>query len=265
MHLNHHGDNMKKTLLIVCAIFASLFWLSSSLPAQAQMAVSTPTALPDGRILYKVTSKDTCLSIVLTMGITMDKLRELNTTLDANCTLRDGQDILLGRIVPTATPLVTGPTATATPLLPTPTLFKGTAKVCFFLYNDANGDALREDTEEGIPDGAINMTDRLGKFNKSVKSAAGTDPVCIDDVPEGDYNVSVAVPEGYNPTTSMNYALKVLAGDSSTLDFGAQQNSAAPAPVAPSEGGAASPVLGILGGVLLLSGVGLGIYMRKAR
>ncbi len=263
MHLNHHGDNMKKTLLIVCAILASLFWLSSTLPAQAQMAVNTPTALPDGRIVYKVTSKDTCLSIALTMGLTIDKLRELNTMLDANCTLRDGQEILLGRSVPTATPLVTGPTATATPLLPTPTPFKGTAKVCFFLYNDTNGDALREDTEEGIPDGAINMTDRLGKFNKSVKSAAGTDPVCIEDVPEGDYNVSVAVPEGYNPTTSMNYALKVMAGDSSTLDFGAQQNSAAPAPP-PSEGGT-SPVLGILGGALLVCGIGLGLYMRKSR
>jgi len=32
----------------------------------------------------------------------------------------------------------------------------------------------------------------------------------------------VAVPEGYNPTTVMNYALTVNAGDQALLDFGAQ-------------------------------------------
>jgi quercetin dioxygenase-like cupin family protein len=107
-----------------------------------------------------------------------------------------------------------------------------------------------------------NITDRPGKFTRTLKTSAGTEPVCIDSVPEGDYNVSVAVPDGYNATTSMNYALNVTAGDSSTLDFGAQQNSQA-APVAPSEGGR-SPMLGILGGLLLVCGVGLGVYMRRA-
>jgi hypothetical protein len=253
---------MKTALPIACLLLASLLWLSNPFSANAQgIAVNTPTAMPDGRIVYKVKGNDTCLSISLTMGISLDDLRALNN-LNANCVIRDGQELVLGRAVPTATPQVNGPTATATPLLPTPTPFNGTAKVCFFLYNDLNGDAIRQEGEAAIPDGAINITDRMNKFTRTLKSAAGTDPVCIDQVPEGDYNVSVAVPEGYNPTTSMNYPLKVAAGDSSTLDFGAQQNSQT-APTPPSEGGQ-SPLLGILGGVLLMCGVGLGVYWRRA-
>ncbi|HEX9014096.1 MAG TPA: LysM peptidoglycan-binding domain-containing protein [Anaerolineaceae bacterium] len=258
---------MKKALAVACLFLASLFWLSAALPAFAQpsgqgLVINTPTPLPDGRILYKVKANDTCLSISLVMGISLDKLRSLNN-LSTDCVIREGQELLLGKVEPTATPLVTGPTATATALLPTPTQFKGTANVCFLLFNDANGDAIREETEAAIPDGAINITDRLGKYSRTLKTSAGTDPVCLQDVPEGDYNVSVAVPDGYNATTSMNYALKVQAGDSTTLDFGAQLNSQS-APAAGGVSGSRSPILGILGGLLLFGGVGLGIYLRRA-
>ena len=253
---------IKKALIPLGLFLAALFCLPAVLPARAQgIVINTPTALPDGRIIYKVKANDTCLSISLVMNIPLDDLRHLNN-LNGDCVIREGQELLLGRVTPTSTPLVTGPTATATPLLPTPTPFNGTAKVCFFLYNDVNGDAMRQDSEVAIPDGAINITDRSGSFTRTVKTSAGADPVCIDGVPEGDYNVSVAVPDGWNPTTTMNYALKVTAGDSSALDFGAQQNSQS-APVAPSEGGH-SPILGILGGVLLIGGVGLGVYVRRS-
>jgi hypothetical protein len=131
------------------------------------------------------------------------------------------------------------------------------------LYHDINGDAMRQEEEPAIPDGAVSMSDRLGKVSLTLTTAAGTDSVCFKEVPEGEYNISVAVPEGYNPTTAMNYALTVKAGDQSTLDFGAQPNSAS-APVTPADGGR-SPLLGILGGLLLAGGLGLGLYVRRAR
>ena len=54
--------------------------------------------------------------------------------------------------------------------------------------------------------------------------------------------------------------LTVKAGDSSTIDFGAQPGSqAAETPV--SEGGR-SPLLGIIGIFVVLAGIGLGIYAR---
>ena len=86
---------------------------------------------------------------------------------------------------------------------------------------------------------------------------------CFEEIPEGEYNISVAAPEGYNPTTLMNYSLALQAGESSTLDFGAQISSlAVPTPV--SEGGR-SPVLGIMGGILVLAGAGMGIYVWRLR
>jgi hypothetical protein len=240
-----------------------LIWLALALPAfaqpPAQAVYNTPTALPDGRILYKVKPGDTCMGISLLMGISMDQLRGMNN-LKGDCAIREGQDLLLGRVAaetPTFTP---GPSPTVTPILPTPTPFNGTGQVCIFLYNDINGNALREEGELAIPNGAISLTDRLGKYSETLTTEAGESAVCLKDVPEGEYNITVAIPEGYNPTTSLNYALKLQAGDQSTLDFGAQLNSES-APVSVEEGGR-SPVLGIVGGLLLVGGVGLGIYTR---
>ncbi|MDD5369380.1 MAG: SdrD B-like domain-containing protein [Anaerolineaceae bacterium] len=256
----------KKALPIVSLLLASVIWLAVAIPVFAQpgsqsAVINTPTPGTDGRILYKVQKKDTCLSISLLMGISLDKLRQLNN-LKPECVIMEGQDLLLGKIDPnTATPTY-GPSPTATPILPSATPFNGTAQVCVLLYHDINGDAMRQEEEPAIPDGAVSMTDRLGKVSLTLTTAAGSDSVCFKDVPEGEYNISVAVPQGYNPTTAMNYALTVKAGDQSTLDFGAQPNSQS-VPVAPADGGR-SPLLGILGGLLLLGGIGLGLYVRRA-
>ncbi len=227
----------------------------------AQVVYQTPTAGPDGRILYIVKGGDTCLSISLLTGATLDQIRKLNN-LKADCVIIPGQQLLIGLAGPAETSPTPGPSPTPTPLLPTPTAFNGTGEICVVLFNDANGDATRQDTEPILADGAISITDRSGKFSKTAQTAAGTDPVCFKDVPEGDYNISVAVPNGYNPTTVMNYALTVKAGDQAILDFGAQVSSKAP-DLPPAEGGR-SPILGILGALLLLLGIGLGIYVWRA-
>ncbi len=240
------------SILLMAAV-----WPSSSAQPLTQVSYATPTALPDGRILYIVQPQDTCIRISLLTGISIDELRLLNG-LDANCTLREGQSLLLGTVAPTPTPF--GPTATPTPILPSPTPFQGNGRICVFLFNDVNGNALVEDGEEGIAGGAISITDRVGKISREGTSQGGTDPVCFNDLPEGDYNISVAVPEGYNPTTRMNYALTLRAGDTTTLDFGAQLSARAqPGEVAETP---RSPLLAILGVILLLFGIGLGVYAR---
>lgn len=257
---------LRKLAPLTLLALAGLIWLAMALPAfaqpPAQAVYGTPTAQPDGRILYKVKANDTCLSISLLMGVSLDQLRGMNN-LTGDCVIREGQDLLLGRVAAETATVTPGPSPTATALLPSPTPFKGSGQVCIFLFNDINGNALREEGELAIPDGAVNLTDRTGKFTKTLTTEAGESPVCLKDVPEGEYNITVAVPEGYNPTTSLNYALKLQAGDQSTLDFGAQQNSQA-APVSPEEGGR-SPVLGIVGGLLLVGGVGLGVYTRVGK
>ena len=256
----------RKAIALACLALAGLTWLALALPVfaqpPAQAVYGTPTAQPDGRIVYIVQAKDTCLGISLLMGIPLDQLRALNN-LKGDCMIREGQELLLGKVAaetPTFTP---GPSPTVTPILPSPTPFTGTGQVCIFLFNDINGNALREEGEVAIPDGAVSLTDRGGKYSKTLTTEAGESAVCLNDVPEGNYNISVAVPEGYNPTTVMNYALKLQAGDQSTLDFGAQLNSQA-LPLAPEEGGR-SPILGIAGGLLLAAGVGLGLYVRVGK
>lgn len=256
---------MKKTLTFFSlVIFGLALGLSYPAPssALAQIVYQTPTAGPDGRILYIVKGGDTCLSISLLTGATLDNIRKLNN-LKADCVIYPGMQLLIGLAGPAEASPTPGPSPTPTPLLPTPTAFYGTGEVCVVLFEDTNGDATKQDAESILAGGAVSMTDRLGKFSKTAQTTAGTAPVCFKDVPEGDYNVSVAVPNGYNPTTVMNYALTVKAGDQAILDFGAQVSSKAPV-LPPSEGGQ-SPMLGIVGGALLLAGLGLGIYVWRSR
>ena len=116
-----------------------------------------------------------------------------------------------------------------------------------------------------IPDGAISVNNRSGSVSETAKTVAGSDPYCFTNIPEGDYNISVAIPEGYNPTTLTNYALTLKAGDETFIDFGGQADSetvaAAPEPGSGNSG--TSPVLGILGVVIILAGVGLAIFAGR--
>lgn len=246
-------------VLLALAILAAGLSRPSAESPQAQAFYYTPTPDADGRIMYVIKEGDTCISISLLNYVDLDTLRMLNN-LDAACVLIPGQKLLLGTV---AAPTPGGPTATPTPLLPSPTPFKGTGEVCIVLFNDINGNALAETGEGAIADGAISLTNRLGQVSLTGKTSASMEePSCFTDLPEGEYNISVAVPEGYNPTTRMDYTLSLKAGDRSTLDFGAQLSSKGqPEPV--SEGGS-SPLLGILGGLVILAGIGLGVYARAA-
>ena len=70
----------------------------------------------------------------------------------------------------------------------------------------------------------------------------------------------MAVPEGYNPTTVLNYTLVLEPGTETYLDFGAQVSSAVEEETAAAGGTNRSLLLGVGGGVLLLAGIGLAVY-----
>jgi len=222
-----------------------------------QAVIATPTPQADGRIVYIVKANDTCISIALTMGISEQELRELNNLQGDACqSIYPGQELLIGiqeAETPTATPEV--------PLEPTPTPIKGNGTICIYLFIDENGNALAETGELPLAGGAVSVTDRLGKVNETGTTIDNGEAVCFADIPEGDYNLSVAIPEGYNPTTVMNYALTLGAGEISTVDFGAQPSSA----LRPAfgDGGRPSPLLLVLGFVFIGAGVGLWFYVRR--
>jgi murein DD-endopeptidase MepM/ murein hydrolase activator NlpD len=232
----------------------------------------TPTPGPDGRILYTVQEGDTLNRISAISGITVDEIRALNNL--SGDIIAPGQVLLLGLAgpaQPTEAPGVTLPTNTPAP---TPTVGVSTGMMCILLFEDVNGDALRQTEEMPIAGGAISISSREGEVSLTADTTGTLDadgeplPECFDDLPSGDYNITIAAPEGYNPTTLMNYALTLGGGDETYLDFGAQANAET---ITESNadgaagGGILGPVVGIFGIILVAAGIGLAIYASRLR
>ena len=236
-------------------------------PVQAapggQIFIYTPTPGPDGRILYIVKENDTLLSISLLTGVSVEQLKELNNMTDD--VIYVGQTLLLGLAGPPEITVTIGPPPTSTPVLPTPTPKPGRGELCILLYNDLNGDAIRQEEEPSIPDGAISFGNRAGTISQAITTVPGLDPQCTTDLPEGEYTISVAVPAGYNPTTGTSFEASLGAGEIAYLNFGAQANSQtlAEAPAIPAPEGRRSPILGILGGLFLLTGLGVALFAGR--
>jgi len=259
----------KRIFILLTLLFVAVtaLWISMPVSASNQpQQIASPTPDENGRVMYVVQANDTCLSIALRfLNGDTNLLRQLNS-LDEECVIQPGQELLLGIYeAATATP---GPSPTPTIMVPTPTAYPGNGEICVRLFMDVNGNGMADTGELPIEGGAISITDRENIISLTGTTVLDADPTttdlepkCFSDLPEGEYNVSVGVPEGYNPTTSLNYPLKLKAGDQSLLDFGAQISSAAViTQTQPSN--QKSPVLGILGGGLVLVGIGLGIYLR---
>jgi len=263
--------------LILLALLLVLALLALRLPVQAAPAVQltvfpTPTPGADGRILYIVQEGDTLWRIAAITGITLDQLRALNK-LSEDTTLQPGQVLLIGLAGPSLVTDTPGPSPTPAPAVPTDTPQSGTANVYVFLYNDRNGDSLRQADEPVIPGGAISLSNKVGTFTRTADTQSAIDPacpaeleldkgyICFVELSEGEYNITVAIPDGYNPTTELSRAFKLKGGDETYISFGAQANSekileTAVIPESPRR----SPILAIVGGFVLLAGIGLGIY-----
>ncbi|UCD98489.1 MAG: LysM peptidoglycan-binding domain-containing protein [Chloroflexota bacterium] len=240
-----------------------LFLLGTSWPASAAIQAQftpfpTPTPGPDGRIVYIVQANDSWWRIAAIHAIDLNDLLRLNDA-TSETVLLEGEEVLLGFGGPSEVTPTVGPRPTEGPSLPTPTAQPGSGTLCVILYNDINGDSIRQEEEPSIPDGAISVSDQSGEVSLTETTPSGMEPFCFEELMQGEYKISIAVPDGYNPTTVLNYTLMLDPGTETYLDFGAQVSSAAV--VEPtSTGGNRTLLLGIAGGALLLGGIGLGIY-----
>lgn len=264
-----------RSILFISFVLLVLFFLGIAYPLSevgtahaapnAQFVTSTPG--PDGRILYTVVAGDTCDGVAIKAGITRAQIRQLNTHLDQDCTLVIGQQLVIGLVsnAPTAGPIPTLATATITA-----TPVSGTTQVCVLLFNDANGDALRQETELGIDGGAVSLTNLNGSYSQTQNTTSAVDPdtaepvrACFVDVPAGEYNVSMAVPDDYNPTMLLSYTLTIKGGDRAFIDFGAQSKAVTVSQPAQTQSNGRSSLLGIFGFLLLIGGAGLGYYAYR--
>jgi hypothetical protein len=257
-----------KALLLasVLLIFLGFAWISSGVqaaPGGPQAAYPSPTPGPDGRIIYIVKGGDTCEQISLMFGVSVEYL-SLTNQLDSNCSLREGQRLMLGVGGPSASSPTPGPSPIPTATLPTATpVAGGTAKVCVLVYADVNGDSLRQTTEKAIPGAAISLTSLDGSYSQTLTTTINPDTtayqgMCFTNVPVGRYNVSAAAPDGYNPTINLTSSVDVTPGDIAYIDYGAQVKTVAEANNPKNN---SSPLLGIIGAVFLLAGIGIGMYV----
>jgi len=244
-------------------------WLPANAAPNIQQGIPTATPGEDGRILYVVQPGDSCFRVAAIHGITIEQLRQLNSKLDESCTLIEGQQLLIGIISLAGTPTA-GPSPTPAPPTASPTPFTGTTEICILLFEDANGNALREETEPAIAGGAVSVTENNGEYSAAQDTVIPADPtayqgICFSNVPEGSYNITVGIPDNYNATTNLNYSLDVMAGDRAEVGFGIQSKDIVvdPGATTPNES-KTSPIFGILGGLLLLGGAVLGYYAWKS-
>ncbi len=259
-------------LLTLVGLLLLGLWLPVNAAPVVQQVVPTPTPGADGRIIYIVQPGDGCFRVAQLNNITMETLRQLNSKLDENCTLVEGQELLVGIVsvvltpTPGAAPTLGAPTVTPTPL-------SGTTEVCVLLFDDINGNALREETEPAVEGGAVSLTENNGKYSAALDTIIPADPeayqgICFSDIPEGNYNITVGIPDNFNPTMDLNYSMDVKAGDRAFVDFGVQSQDVVVDPGAVEQNttnsSGRSTMLGILGAVLLLGGAGLGYYAWRS-
>ncbi len=243
-------------ILLLLVLIAGQVWAAEPQP---QTVFVTPTPGPSGEILYTVQEGENCLGISLKLQVDINQLRSLNG-LDQDCNLQPNQELIVG-FAATPTPL---PAITPTPEIsgPTPTVEVGAGTICVFLFDDINGDGTPGDQEYPIADGAISVTDKENRISENKTTLWDAPSICFEELPEGEYNISVAPPQGYNPTSNMNYALVLKGGQTSLINFGAQKSSEAPVEVPGGEepGNTGNIVLGVVGILLVLVGIGLGFY-----
>jgi hypothetical protein len=236
---------------------------------QAQGGFQTPTPNAEGQIIYTVREGDTCFSIYLLFQnrVPIEEIVALNS-LDQECSLIAGQQLIIATVeLPTPLPDDMQPTATLAQ--PTPTPFAGNAEVCVALYEDLDGNQMRSETEFFLSGGVASLSNRSGTYSETIETAGGDpaliDLVCFEEVPEGEYNLSMGIPEGYIPTTSLNIPLEINAGDTLVIDFSAQPGSTITSPEEPAESGGRSPLL-LAVGILLIAGAGgLAFFFIRSR
>jgi uncharacterized protein (DUF2141 family) len=227
-----------------------------------------PAPGPDGRILYTVLANDTAWGIAAKFGMELTTLQNLNGW-GSDDVVIEGQVILLGVVSQQEATPTAGPTsevvATLTPETP------GTGSICVLLFDDVNGDAMRQETEFGIAGGQASVNERTGLASRTAATEAALDaegdPVrtCFEELPLGEYTISIAIPDGYNPTTAPNITIQISPGQTQEINFGAQVSTGGGGSLLATEEGQPSPMMGLLGILLLLGGAGLGFYTLQIR
>ncbi len=256
----------------------------TSAPPPTQIAVqptvfALPTPGSDGNIIYIVQDGDTLWRIASIAGKTVDEIKALNGLTSDIISI--GRRLIIGQgqasAPPTNTPDPSAPTAaptvdpalqpSATPAVGEPTQIASVAvgQICALMYVDVNGNGFRDGAEALLAGGQLAVVDTATGQPVQVHLTDGVnEPHCFADLPVGAYSVSAAAPNGFNPTTEASKSLRVDAGTTNSLEFGAQA-SGATEPTNTPDRRLGTALLGAGGVVLLLLAAGIAgfFYLRR--
>ncbi|MFN8375603.1 MAG: SdrD B-like domain-containing protein [Anaerolineae bacterium] len=127
--------------------------------------------------------------------------------------------------------------ASATPVPPTPTPAapapvreaaqtgvdpsQTTSELCAVLFEDANQNRLQEDGEDLLDGGSVALS--MGGQTLDDSATDSSDAVCFDTLAAGDYVVSAEAPGGYGFTTPSQLQVRLAAGETLFVAFGAAE------------------------------------------
>lgn len=259
---------------------------ATSAPQPTQVAVQPtvfvlPTPGPDGNIIYIVQDGDTLWRIASISGKTVDEIKSLNgLTSDI---ISVGQRLIVGQgqpsVAPTNTPDPSAPTPaptvdpalqpSATPAGAEPTQVANVevGQICALMYVDANGNGFRDGAEALLAGGQLAVVDTATGQPVQVHVTDGVgEPHCFASLPVGTYSVSAAAPNGYNPTTEASKSLRVDAGTTSSMEFGAQASGNVESTPPTDDRRLQTALLGAAGVVFLLLAAGVaGFFFLRRR
>src|SRR5690348_13235394 len=118
--------------ILICVLMLGI-WLPANAAPTLQQQFFTATPGPDGRIIYVVQPADSCSRVAILHNISVEQLRQLNAKLDENCTLIEGQELLIGIVSLEGSPTA-GPSPTPAAPTASPTPFTGTTEICVLLF-----------------------------------------------------------------------------------------------------------------------------------
>jgi hypothetical protein len=261
-----HQRSLRSVLVagvIVCVfglVLGSVPGASAGPLAAPPRAFETPTPGPDGKIIYIIKTGDDLWTIAALSGKSVEELMALNGIQPGDY-ITPGMQLILGLAgpaLPTAEP-VQRATATVRQVTPTPVF--GTGEICVLLFLDVNGNARLDQGEESLAGGQVSIAEPSGSIAGETTTTADPESYCFQGMQNGDYNVSAAAPQDYNPTTAMNVPIRLTPGEVKYIEFGAQASAAIGG--GGSGGGNRSTALGILGVVMLAAAVALGVYAAR--
>ncbi len=293
-HLDAWWDNVSATV-ISTAPATTAPQPTSAGPANTQAPVATQpvvnrnTATPnaDGAVIYVVRANDTLWGIAAVHGVTVDEIKSLNgltsdfISVGQSLIIRQGAGSAASATPPAdatgeATSTTGGaPTQAATDPASTPVAQvtatpAGAGLVCALIWNDANGNGVRDANETLVLGGLLTVVDiATGEQVQAFTTDNLNEPHCFEELVEGQYHISSAPPPGYNATTPAFTPLGVLAGSTSMLEFGIQPSATQAASSAPAGSNSVFRAAALFAGgivfLLLAAGVAAFLFLRRSR